>query len=97
MKQGNLRILIDCENCNGKGNTINHPCNCCNEKGTITKMINETIIIPKGVNNKIYLRMPLKGHSCCDGHCGDLYLHIRTKANQFFKRDINNIEEFANF
>lgn len=70
---------------------IRNPCVTCRGKGLQTSKAQETVDIPKGVDNGVNLRVSKKGHAGDGGPQGDLIIHIRVKAHPVFKRDGSNI------
>ena len=70
---------------------IRHPCVTCRGKGSMQTSVKETIVIPKGVDNGVNLRMTKKGHSTGQGPPGDLMIQIKVKPHPYFKRDGSDI------
>lgn len=59
-KQGFMSLAMACNACNGEGTIIKSPCSVCSGKGVTSQFITETIIIPKGVDENMNLRLPKK-------------------------------------
>ncbi len=96
-RQGFMSIATDCNNCNGQGTILKNPCTTCFGKGHTNAKVNETINIPKGVNDGMNLRVARKGHYSSGGQNGDLFVKVKVKPHLYFKRDnfdihtVNNI------
>jgi molecular chaperone DnaJ len=86
-KQGFMTIAMDCSVCNGEGSSIRNPCMTCYGKGHLNTQVKETINIPKGVDDNMNLRLQKKGHYSANGQHGDLYVKVKIKPHQYFKRE----------
>jgi molecular chaperone DnaJ len=59
----------------------------CYGKGHTNSQVKETINIPKGVDDNMNLRLQKKGHYSTNGQHGDLYVKVKIKPHQYFKRE----------
>lgn len=81
-----------CSKCGGSGETYKTRCNTC--KGTGKKKTNKTIKVkvPAGVDTGDHLRVAGKGPAGENGgENGDVYIEIRVKEHDIFKRDANDL------
>ena len=77
-----------CPKCKGKGFIITDPCPVCNGTGYETKRQVIDVKIPAGVEEGDVLHIPERGRpGTLGGPPGDLYLHIKVKPHEKFKRD----------
>ncbi len=87
-----LRIRTVCPACSGRGKVVRDPCGGCSGSGR--KRLNEKlkVTIPAGVDDGMQLRLGGKGEvGEPGGPAGDLYVTIRVKDHEVFKRDGTNI------
>jgi len=76
-----------CNNCGGSGKVIDTPCTACKGKGRAQKSRSIRIKIPAGVDNGTKIRLSGEGeHGVMGGPPGDLYVIIRVKPHDVFKR-----------
>lgn len=59
----------------------------CYGKGFTNAPTKENINIPKGVDDGMNLRLQKKGNYSQNGNHGDLYVKIKIKPHQYYKRD----------
>lgn len=81
-----------CDRCNGAGEIIEKPCSNCAGTGKEKKVRRINIKIPAGVDNGSII--PLRGEGEAGskgGPPGDLYVHIKVKPHDIFKRKGNDI------
>ena len=55
------------------------------------KSVNETINVPKGVDNGVNVRVSKKGHVGLGAQPGDLMIQVKVKPHSYFKRDGSDI------
>ncbi len=83
-----LRIRTTCPSCRGQGTTITDPCTDCGGRGKVRKTDKLAVTVPAGVDTNMQLRLSGKGQAGDPGAPpGDLYVTIRVKAHEFFKRE----------
>jgi molecular chaperone DnaJ len=81
-----------CDRCNGTGQFVKDPCPTCNGEGKVKKRRQVTVNIPAGVNDGHKLRMRGEGQAGEQGgRAGDLYIVIKVKKHDLFKREGNNV------
>ena len=89
---GRMVRTVTCDECNGTGEIIDHPCKKCHGTGkeTVNKKIN--VKVPAGVNNHHVITLSEEGH-CGEngGPNGDLYIYLNIKEDSVFKRAGNDL------
>ncbi len=84
---GQMVTASPCRRCGGTGQTIADPCPTCRGEGRVTREQTFTVDVPAGVDNGSTLRVPGRGSAGPRGGvAGDLYVHLRVKADQRFTR-----------
>lgn len=81
-----------CPTCNGTGETYTTKCTSC--KGTGKKKVKKNIIVkvPAGVDTGDHLRVAGKGPAGENGGPnGDVYIEIKVKEHELFRRDDNDL------
>lgn len=87
-QQGFLMIQSACPSCRGAGTVIKDPCKSCRGTGLQTKSETLSISVPAGVDDGSTLRLAGRGEEAPrGGQAGNLYIHIRVKADPRFERD----------
>ncbi|MEG0371313.1 MAG: molecular chaperone DnaJ, partial [Clostridium sp.] len=84
---GSFVSATTCEACGGDGKKIESPCKSCRGTGRVRKNKVVSINIPAGVDNGNTI--PLRGHGepgYNGGPSGDLYINIKVRSHQIFKR-----------
>lgn len=85
---GQFATIRPCNTCHGEGKIIDTPCKECHGKGIVNQESTIHITIPPGVENGNRLRVPGEGNAGeRGGPPGDLYIMIRVKKHDLFKRD----------
>lgn len=84
---GSMVQVITCPTCNGIGEVIATPCHTCRGRGLERKTVKKIVSIPAGVDNGTQIRLAGEGQPGSNGgpH-GNLYIEIRVKEHQFFRR-----------
>ena len=84
---GSMVQVATCPSCQGTGKVIKSPCTVCHGNGLERKTIKKIVHIPAGVDNGTQIRLAGEGQPGINGgpH-GNLYIEIRVKSHQFFKR-----------
>ena len=89
---GAMVQVTTCPTCNGTGEVINNPCHTCHGRGLEHKTIKKVVSIPAGVDNGIQIRLSGEGHAGVNGGPnGNLYLEIKVKTHEFFRRKDDDI------
>ncbi len=83
-----LRIRTTCPRCRGRGTIIQNPCMECGGRGRVRITESLTVTVPPGVDSGMQLRLSGKGELGEPGApAGDLFVSIRVREHEFFKRD----------
>ena len=81
-----------CDRCGGDGNIVSSPCPDCNGTGKQRRHRNLTVNVPAGVDTGTRLRMTGEGEAGDKGApSGDLYIIIKVKPHDIFKRKGDDI------
>jgi len=89
---GNIQTQSVCPDCEGKGQKPENVCKDCHGSGIIKDKEIIEISIPAGVDNGVTLRVSGKGEAAPhQGVSGDLYVHIRVRADEIFTREGANV------
>lgn len=81
-----------CHHCHGTGKIILEKCQTCHGTGKVKKHKRIKISIPAGIDDGQQIRIAGKGEPGINGGPpGDLYVIIRVKEHEFFKRDGDDI------
>jgi molecular chaperone DnaJ len=89
---GSMVSVSTCPTCGGRGETVSSPCQTCRASGIEQREIERSITIPPGVDNGTQIRVTGEGEPGPNrGPRGDLYVRIRVKPHQFFRRRKDDI------
>lgn len=88
---GAMQQTATCSTCKGRGEVPEVVCTVCRGEGTVRKERTLTAKIPAGVDDGATMRMTGQGAATLGGPKGDLYVHIRVRADRRFEREGNNI------
>lgn len=89
---GQMVTASPCPQCGGQGQMIASPCPDCRGEGRRTEEKTYEVDIPAGVDDGTQLRLPGRGAAGPrGGPLGDLYLHVRVRPHQRFRRDGSNL------
>ncbi|CAL4319288.1 molecular chaperone DnaJ [Buchnera aphidicola] len=92
MRKGFFTVQQTCPSCRGHGIFIKNPCILCNGLGKIKKIKKLAIKIPPGVDNNDRIKLNNEGEVGENGsNPGDLYILIKVKKHNIFKRKNNNL------
>jgi molecular chaperone DnaJ len=90
--QGIFSVATTCHNCNGAGKIVKNPCPSCNGRGINKRSTKLAVTIPPGVDDGYRIKLKREGETGENGGPrGDLYLLIRVRDHEFFKREGNHI------
>ncbi len=90
--QGFFTLATTCHQCRGTGETIPEPCPDCSGSGRQVRQSKLKVKLPAGVKDLDQLRLRGQGEAGIGGGMpGDLFLRIRVKPHEFFKREGNDI------
>jgi molecular chaperone DnaJ len=86
--QGFFTIERTCPTCQGRGETIEDPCQYCSGSGRVTRERTLSVNIPPGVEDGTRIRLAGEGEAGMrGGPAGDLYIFLSIKPHKFFQRD----------
>lgn len=89
---GTVRSRQTCNVCNGTGKEIKNKCKTCNGRKVVRESKTVEVKIPAGIDNNMTLRVRGYGNAGINGgSTGDLFLTIRVREHQLFKRKENDI------
>lgn len=84
---GSMVNVTDCSTCGGTGEVVDTPCEQCHGEGTVVRERVLTVNIPPGVDDGTQIRLGGEGEpGMRGGPPGDLYVVLRVKGHEFFKR-----------
>ncbi len=87
-QQGFFAIERTCPTCNGRGQTIDNPCDRCAGAGRVTRERTLTVNVPQGVEDGTRIRLTGEGEAGMrGGPAGDLYIFLAIKPHPLFQRD----------
>jgi molecular chaperone DnaJ len=83
-----IQQITTCPVCGGRGSIIDHPCSKCSGSGEVEQEDALTVMIPRGVEEGMALRIPGKGMPSPEagGITGDLFVVVRTARDPRFER-----------
>lgn len=81
-----------CQRCRGEGKVVETPCTKCRGVGTVRRERTIQVKIPAGVDDGHRLRLAGEGEAGeRGGPPGDLYVFIRVRPHEFFRREQNDV------
>lgn len=85
---GQFQSVSSCQTCGGTGQVIEKPCSECSGSGKVRKTVTISVEIPAGVDNESVISLRGQGEPGTNGGPnGDLYVVIRVRPHELFKRD----------
>ncbi len=84
---GAIQQAVTCKDCSGKGKVPEKACSVCRGSGVKRKEQKIKVKIPAGIDDGSTIRLRERGEAIGDGERGDLYIHIRVKADKKFTRE----------
>jgi len=88
MQQGFFSIQQTCPACRGSGKVIKSPCETCHGQGRTRATKTLSVKVPAGVDEGDQIRLAGEGEAGeSGGQAGDLYVQVRLKPHDLFKRD----------
>ena len=84
---GAIQQTVPCETCHGAGKIPEKVCTVCHGSGTQRKKQTVKVKIPAGIDDGSTIRLANRGEAIGGGEKGDLYIHIRVKADKKFTRE----------
>jgi len=92
MNSGFFRMAQTCPDCRGQGRLVKEVCPGCQGRGHLKHVRSIDVNFPKGVDNDSQLRVRGEGE-IGPGGAGDLYISVRIKDHDRFRRVGNDLEE----
>jgi molecular chaperone DnaJ len=87
-QQGFFAIERTCPSCQGRGQTIDNPCDKCAGSGRLTRERALSVNVPAGVEDGTRIRLTGEGEAGMrGGPTGDLYIFLSVKPHPVFQRD----------
>ena len=87
-QQGFFAIERTCLTCQGRGQTIDNPCDKCGGAGRVTQERTLSVNVPAGVEDGTRIRLTGEGEAGArGGPTGDLYIFLSVKPHPVFQRD----------
>lgn len=85
---GAMLTTARCTTCNGRGSTVERPCDECRGHGRTDRERTVTVDVPAGVDDGTRLRLTRRGGAGDIGHPpGDLYVEVRIAPDDRFERN----------
>ena len=84
---GAIQQTVPCETCHGAGKIPEKVCTVCHGSGTQRRKQTIKVKIPAGIDDGSTIRLANRGEAIGGGEKGDLYIHIRVKADKTFTRE----------
>lgn len=84
---GAIQQTVPCETCRGAGSVPEKECTVCHGSGTQRAKQTIKVKIPAGIDDGATIRLAGRGEAIGGGEKGDLYIHIRVKADKVFTRE----------
>ncbi len=84
---GQIQQATTCDECDGRGRIPEKICSVCRGKGIQRGSRTIKLKIPSGIDDGATIRLHGHGESIGNGEKGDLYVHIRVKADKHFTRE----------
>jgi molecular chaperone DnaJ len=92
MQQGFFSIQQTCPACRGSGKVIKSPCPTCHGQGRTQATKTLSVKVPAGVDDGDQIRLAGEGEAGENsGPAGDLYVQVRLKPHEIFKRDSDDL------
>ncbi len=88
---GQIQQAVVCDTCRGTGKVPEKVCTVCRGKGTERRKQTINLKVPAGIDDGSTIRLTGRGEAIGGGSKGDLYVHIRVKADKKFTREGNLI------
>ncbi len=90
--EGFFRLSTTCPHCQGLGTYISEPCPKCHGEGRVWGHKRLRVRIPPGVEDGALIRLPGEGEAgLYGGPAGDVYLKVRIKPHEYFRREGKNL------
>lgn len=91
------RVIVNCDNCRGRGEVVEKPCRICRGNGLAETRVKLQVGVPRGIDNGDRLALRGQGDEGPNGGpAGDFYVTIRIKPHPFLTRRGKDIVFEAN-
>ncbi len=84
---GAIQQTVLCDECEGTGKIPEKKCTVCHGSGVQRRKQAVKVKIPAGIDDGATIRLSGRGEAIGGGEKGDLYIHIRVKADKHFTRE----------
>ena len=85
---GQFVQVVACSVCRGEGRIISQPCRTCRGSGTERRNRKIEMTIPAGIEDSTQIRLRAEGEAGSNGGApGDLYIVVRVRPHEFFRRE----------
>ena len=89
---GRFVQVVPCGVCRGEGQTITDPCDTCRGSGRERRSRTLEVAIPAGVEDGVQIRLRGEGEAGHNGGApGDLYVLLRVRVHEIFRREGNDV------
>ena len=85
IRQGIFVMQTPCGSCAGSGEKIKHFCGNCNGSGIEKRKVKEEVVVPRGINDGMTIRLAKKGN-----FNGDLAVKVQVRKSPVFGREGHN-------
>lgn len=88
----NMIVMSTCEQCRGEGTIVSTPCHECQGQGRARAVRRLVAVVPPGVDERSQIRLSGEGEAgLLGGPRGDLYIALRIRPHEHFRRQDNDI------
>ena len=96
LSQGFFSMSQTCPSCAGEGQVVENPCKDCRGQGRVRREAELKVKIPPGIYDGATLRISGEGEAAPHGgQPGDLYVHVKIKADPRFERQEDDLSVTA--
>ncbi len=93
---GQFQQIATCSSCSGAGKLIKTLCSTCRGRGVQQRRRKIAVDVPGGIDDGARIRLRGQGESGGPGVAtGDLYVHMRVRPHELFRRDGNDVHMLA--
>jgi len=84
---GQMVTASPCARCGGEGRVVTDPCPACRGRGRIRRTRTLRVTVPPGIEDGVTLRLTGEGEHVPGGVPGNLYVRVRVRPHEFFRRE----------